>query len=67
MEDHLRHLRVVLELLKDHKLVVNLKKCAFEKDRNRLFGSYCVNRGVEVDSKKFKRCKIGLSKGFKGT
>lgn len=32
-EDHVRQLRVVLELLQDHQFVVNWKKCAFSQTK----------------------------------
>ena len=34
-EDHLHHLKVILDLLRKHQLYVNLKKCRF------LVGKFC--------------------------
>ncbi|XP_044469740.1 uncharacterized mitochondrial protein AtMg00860-like [Mangifera indica] len=54
MEDHLRHLRVVLELQKNHKLIVNLKKCAFRQDRIDYLGHIVSAGEVKADCKKFQ-------------
>ncbi|XP_044502567.1 uncharacterized mitochondrial protein AtMg00860-like [Mangifera indica] len=54
LEDHLRHLRTVLELLRDHQLVVNKKKCQFGRERIGYLGHIVSRKGVEADPRKIE-------------
>ena len=43
-EEHEEHLRMALQLLREHKLYVKLRKCDFYKEKNSLFGSHYLRR-----------------------
>lgn len=51
-EDHVRQLRVVLELLRDHQFVVNWKKCAFSQTEINYLRHIVSAEGVVVDPHK---------------
>ncbi|KAE8889368.1 hypothetical protein PF003_g26700 [Phytophthora fragariae] len=50
-EMHLQHLRQVLEVMRENKLYVNLKKCIFCAP---VLGSYVSTEGVRADSEKME-------------
>ena len=52
MDEHLQHLEVVLEILRERKLYANKKKCSFVYPRVEYLGHIVSGRGVEVDPKK---------------
>ena len=52
MTDHLLHLRKVLQVLRDNKLYLNLKKCDFLQPRLLFIGFIISDKGIEPDPKK---------------
>lgn len=55
--EHLEHLRAVLDILKKEKLYANLKKCSFCLDRIVFLGFVVSAQGVEVDEEKISAIK----------
>jgi len=53
-EEHLQHLRQVLQLLANDKWVVKLKKCQFAKQTIRYLGHILSSRGVQTDPTKIE-------------
>ena len=51
-EDHARHLRLVLQTLKDQKLYTKFSKCEFWLDRVTFLGYIISEEGVRVDPAK---------------
>ncbi|KAL0548488.1 hypothetical protein IC582_012941 [Cucumis melo] len=49
VETHLEHLTVVFQLLRQHYLFANRKKCHFAKDRIEYLGHWVSAKGVEAD------------------
>ncbi|KAA0032387.1 ty3-gypsy retrotransposon protein [Cucumis melo var. makuwa] len=54
VETHLEHLTVVFQLLRQHCLFANRKKCHFAKDRIKYLGHWVLAKGVEADQEKIK-------------
>ena len=57
MDEHLQHLEIVLEILREHKLYANKKKCSFVYPRVEYLGHIVFGRGVEVDPKNVRSIK----------
>ncbi|TYK21761.1 Transposon Tf2-6 polyprotein [Cucumis melo var. makuwa] len=57
MDEHLQHLEIVLEVLREHKLYANKKKCSFAYQRVEYLGHIVSRKGVEVDPKKIRSIK----------
>lgn len=53
-EEHLQHLRQVLEVLQENKLFVNLKKCSFLTKKLLYLGYVVSSEGIHVDNDKVK-------------
>ncbi|KAI4320605.1 hypothetical protein MLD38_034066 [Melastoma candidum] len=53
-QDHVNHLRSVLEALRHEKLYANLKKCEFFLESVVFLGFVVSSRGVEVDEEKVR-------------
>ncbi len=53
-EDHVNHLRIVLQTLRDHKLFAKLKKCDFWMDKVSFLGHVISGEGISVDPEKVK-------------
>lgn len=53
-EDHLQHLWIVLELLRQHHLFVKLKKCEFGKLELEYLGHIISGEGIKVDQVKIQ-------------
>ena len=53
-DEHLRHLKEVLEVLRSHTLHVKLKKCSFGQTKVHYLGHIISQEGVLVDLKKFQ-------------
>lgn len=49
---HLEHLRKVLEVMREHKLYANLKKCIFCAPKIPVLGNYVSKDGVRADPEK---------------
>ncbi|KAG9454329.1 hypothetical protein H6P81_007233 [Aristolochia fimbriata] len=54
LDDHILHIRVVLEALRKERLYANLKKCFFCNDKVVFLGFVVSSKGVEVDLEKVK-------------
>lgn len=50
--EYLGHLRVVLQLFQDNRLVVNRKKCSFNQTQIEYLSHIISKKGVEVDPRK---------------
>ncbi|TYJ97524.1 transposon Tf2-1 polyprotein isoform X1 [Cucumis melo var. makuwa] len=57
MEEHIYHLELVFEVLREHKLYANKKKCSFAFQRVEYLGHIVSGQGVEVDPEKIKSIK----------
>ena len=57
--DHMDHLRVVLQVLKEYKLFAKYSKCEFWLRLVAFLGN--SSEGVEVDSRKTEVSRIGLT------
>ena len=58
--DNMRHLRVVLQVLKEHQLFVKYCKCKFWLRSVAFFSHIISSEGVEVDRRKTEEVKIVL-------
>ncbi len=54
LEEHLLHIRSVLERLREEKLLINLKKCTFDKKELVYLGFIISPKGLKMDPKKVK-------------
>jgi hypothetical protein len=50
--DHLKHLKLVMEIVKTHQLYVKLSKCAFGKQEVEYLGHLISEEGVKADPEK---------------
>ena len=57
IEEHVDHLKKVLNVLRKEKLFANLKKCYFCMDRIMFLGFVVSGKGIEVDEEKIKAIK----------
>ena len=53
-QEHEEHLRIALQLLRDHKLYAKLRKCDFYKDKNNYLGHIISDEGISVDLEKIE-------------
>jgi len=53
-ETHADHLRLVLNLLRQHKLKCKLSKCEFYRDRIQFLGHVISSNGIEPDEEKIR-------------
>ena len=51
-DDHIEHLRVVFDVLRDARLFGNLEKCTFSTDRVSFLGYVVTSQGIEMDEAK---------------
>ena len=51
-EEHCLHLRQVLEVLREHRLYANLRKCSFAKPELSYLGHVITAEGIKVDPRK---------------
>jgi hypothetical protein len=58
-EDHVRHLRVILQRLRDHQLYVKFSKCAFWLKEVPFLGISSPLRVLQWIQARFKKCLIG--------
>ncbi|KAK8684243.1 hypothetical protein V6N13_040273 [Hibiscus sabdariffa] len=54
LQDHVEHLRAVLQTLREEKLFGNLEKCVFCTNKLTFLGYIVSSKGVEVDPEKIK-------------
>jgi len=59
-EEHLRHLRYVLEKLQQEKLLVNMKKCSFMKSELVYLGFIISKDGLKMDPIR-GNCKLAFT------
>ena len=52
MDEHLRHLRLVFECLRNESLYINRAKCSFVSDRTNFLGFIVTKDGITVDESK---------------
>jgi hypothetical protein len=52
--EHLKHLRIVLQRLRDHKLYANFSKCEFLLDSVKFLGHTSSSEGITVDPSKIQ-------------
>jgi hypothetical protein len=55
-EEYEDHLRLVLQILRDHKLYTKLRKCEFWLKKVTFFGHIISKGGISMDPRKFKMC-----------
>jgi hypothetical protein len=53
-EDHLQHLKIILDALRKHQLYANLKKCRFLQESLVFMGFFISTEGVKMDSEKVR-------------
>ena len=51
-EEHAKHLRIILQTLREHRLYSKLRKCAFWLDSVAFLGHIVSAEGISVDSQK---------------
>jgi hypothetical protein len=56
-EDHLEHIRLVLDKLREHKLFAKLSKCAFALESVDFLGHVVSRQGIQVDPNKISVIK----------
>ncbi|KAL0561228.1 hypothetical protein IC582_001650 [Cucumis melo] len=61
LEEHLKHLEIMLTTLREHELYVNKKKCKFAKSRVEYLWHIILGQRVEVDPEKIKSIAEWLS------
>ena len=57
LEEHLEHLKIVLDLLRQNKLYGKMSKCKFLKPQMELLGHVVSQDGIQVDPKKVQVVK----------
>ncbi|XP_062086346.1 uncharacterized protein LOC133792455 [Humulus lupulus] len=58
LEEHVMHLKSVLEILRKERLFANLKKCTFCTNKLVFLGFVVSKSGIEVDEKKVKAIQV---------
>ena len=53
-EEHAEHLRLTLQLLREHQLYEKLSKCDFYRDRIQYLGHVISKEGISVDPEKIE-------------
>jgi hypothetical protein len=53
-EDHLQHLKIILDALIKHQLYANPKKCGFMQESLVFLGFFISTEGVKMDSEKVR-------------
>ena len=53
-EDHLRHVKAVLQALRDNQVYANLKKCEFHTNSVTFLGYIVSSQGLQVDESKIE-------------
>ncbi|KAG7543353.1 Reverse transcriptase domain [Arabidopsis thaliana x Arabidopsis arenosa] len=66
LEEHVDHLKMVLEVLRKEKLYANLKKCTFGTDNLVFLGFVVSTDGVKVDEEKVKAIREWPSPKYVG-
>ena len=73
LDEHVEHLKLVLDVLRTEKLFANLKKCTFCTDKLVFLGFVVSAKGIGVDAEKVKAIKewpkptnVGQVRSFHG-
>jgi hypothetical protein len=53
-EEHEKHLRIVLQVLREYRLYAKLSKCIFYQKKIHYLGNIILAAGIEVDHKKIE-------------
>ena len=53
-EEHKKHLKIVLQELREHQLFANFSKCDFFKDKIQCLGHVVTKEGISVDPDKIR-------------
>ena len=53
-EEHEEHLKLTLQLLREHQLYANLRKCDSYRDRIQYLGHIILEEGISVDPEKIE-------------
>ena len=56
--EHMDHLRVVMQVLKEHQLFFRYSKCEFLLRSMEFLGHIISTESIEVDSKKLRRLRM---------
>ena len=54
VSEHLRDLRTIFEILRNHKLCLNASKCSFDVGSGKFLGYMVTHRGIEVNPNQIK-------------
>jgi hypothetical protein len=65
-EEHLNHVKEVMETLRASKLFINLKKCSFMMDRLPFLGFIFSSDGIRVDEEKVRAIREWPTPGTVG-
>jgi hypothetical protein len=52
-EEHIKHLKIVLQILREHQLYAKFSKCKFWLDSVELLGHVITKEGIAVHPSKF--------------
>ena len=63
LDEHVEHVRLVLEVLRNEKLFANLDKCTFCTNKLIFLGFVVSSKGIEVDEAKIEAIKNWPSHG----
>ena len=63
-EEHEHHLRLVLQLLREHQLYAKLSKCYFYQEKIHYLGPIILEHGIAVDLKILKPLEDGQNAGM---
>jgi hypothetical protein len=58
-EEHEHHLRLVLQVLREHQLYAKLRKCSFYQEQIHYLGHIISEEGIAVDPEKLKPLEGG--------
>ena len=54
VSEHLGDLRIIFEILRNHKLRLNASKCSFDVGSGKFLGYMVIHRGIEVNPDQIK-------------
>lgn len=58
-EEQVKHVTIVLKLLRKHQLYAKLAKCTFMQPERKILGHIVGARGLQVDPKQLPYCSSG--------
>ena len=65
-KEHEEHLRLKLQLLREHQLYAKLSKCDFYRDKFQYLGHIISKEGISVDPEKIEAMELAYSKKCDG-